>query len=62
MREPGAGCSRLKDESLTWGEFKKFLDERGVKDDEPLFHINVSYPKANLLMVYIDKDRGLVVE
>lgn len=29
---------------MTWSEFKKLVEEKGVKDDMTIWYIDVSYP------------------
>ncbi len=31
-------------ESMTWGEFKQAVDKAGVKDDEEIWFIDISFP------------------
>lgn len=30
---------------MTWGQFKKLLEEAGIQDDMAIWYIDVSYPR-----------------
>ena len=47
---------------MTWGELKKLIEEKGVKDDEVIWLINVCEPAAENLTVWRWGNGDVVVE
>lgn len=40
---------------MTWEEFKKHLEEKGVKDDDEIWYIDVSFPIKRDIVVERDE-------
>lgn len=50
-----------RSEKITWGEFKKLLGEAGVKDDDEIDGIDVSWGNTDEFVCYKDEDFGWIV-
>lgn len=47
---------------MTWGEFKKLVEERGIVDDDKIWYIDISYPEeAGEIIVSNSKTHGVAV-
>jgi hypothetical protein len=56
----------METKSMTWGEFKKLVDAAGVKDEQEIWYIDISFPQVPAVGYYelaisVDENCGLAV-
>lgn len=56
-----AGSGNFGNTEITWGEFKKVLEERGITDDMKIWYIDVSFPDKDLMVSLPDRIDGFCV-
>lgn len=44
---------------MTWGEFKKAVEEKGARDSDKIWYIDISFPREIELQRY--NDTGITV-
>ena len=46
---------------MTWGDFKAYLEKNGIKDDDEIWYIDISFPEEKDLTIGRDDDHGFCV-
>ena len=60
MSACGFVWSNRMTENMTWGKFKKAVKDAGIKDDDEIWYIDISFPgkgDAEDGCMYIGKDK-----